>query len=453
VGRTGIGLVTALTICALSDGASASPAEVFGFGSANAGRAGAVSATVDDFASGYYNPAGLAFGGPGKQVTIGALGAYSHLTIEDRHEPLSEPLGIIVGLRAPAPLGGPLKNRLFVGLGLYLLPGTVVQIKARLPDEPFYPYYDNRTQRIVVLPTVAARITEDLSVGVAVNFLATLQGRVTASEGATRALEARVDEEIPSIARLNAGVRWRPPGIRGVDLALTFRQSFSIPFATVAETMVAGEPINLDIAADGVYTPTQVVAGGAYSTKRASIGLDLVWANWSAYPGPYVQVKSELPLVGPLAGELPDVPYKDTFGARVGGQVAVGPSGDVILRGGYAFESSAVPAVQRGVTNLLDGHKNTVALGLGLRVPQLIGDHDVRFDLHGSAQLVAHRTLHKTIYDGTGDYDPFTSLRDEVTDDPSDPATRGAQISNPGYPNLRSGGEVYSAGLTMEVGF
>ena len=43
-------------------------------------------------------------------------------------------------------------------------------------------------------------------------------------------------------------------------------------------------------------------------------------------------------------------------------------------------------------------------------------------------------------------------LRDEVTDDPQDPATQGAQISNPGYPRLDSGGQVFSGGATLEVG-
>ena len=45
----------------------------------------------------------------------------------------------------------------------------------------------------------------------------------------------------------------------------------------------------------------------------------------------------------------------------------------------------------------------------------------------------------------------FDGLRDEVVDDPGEPATLGAQISNPGYPTLTSGGQVFSAGVTVEV--
>ena len=49
------------------------------------------------------------------------------------------------------------------------------------------------------------------------------------------------------------------------------------------------------------------------------------------------------------------------------------------------------------------------------------------------------------------DGDGFDGLRDEVTDDANDPATQGAQISNPGFPTIRSGGQVFAGGLTVEV--
>lgn len=447
-GRVVCAALVAVFAATLVQVASASPVEVFGFGSRHAGRGGAAAATVRDFAAGYYNPAGLAFGA-GKRLTFGTMAAVSNLRIEDERVAISEPLGFIIGVSAPAPLGGPLADIFHVGIGLYLLPRTAARVIARFPDEPFYPYYDNRTQRIVVLPTLSVRVHPELSLGVAVNVLATLDGRVTASEGATRGLEARVDEQIPPVARVHAGALWRPAAVPGLGVALAFRQEFTVPFATVAETEVAGEPIDLDIRASGLYTPMQVVGGVAYERGAADVSLDLTWGNWSAYPGPYVEVRSELPLVGPLAGVLPQVPYRDTVGLAVGGQVQVGAGW--ALRGGYGFESSPIPATQTGVTNLLDGPKHRISSGAGLILPW--GPRTVRFDLHARAELVGDRTLDKRIAGAGEVYDPFTALRDEVTDDPNDPATQGAQISNPGYPRLESGGQVYSAGVTMEVGF
>ncbi len=432
--------------------ASANPAEVFGFGSRNAGRAGAVVATSDDFAAGYYNPAGFAWAG-GKRLTLGAAGGWSNLTIQDRRVDISETTGAIVGITTPAPLGGPLTDRLHLGLGLWLPPRNAVHVIARLPDEPFFPLYDNRTQRVLVLPGAAVKIRDDLAVGVAVNVLATLQGQVLATEGATRALEARIDEEVPTVARVNAGVSWR--AWKGLSLGAAFRQKFSIPFATTANTLVAGEPIDVDIAADGLFTPTTVVVGAGWREPRFEVAAETAWANWSAYPGPFVRVKSALPLVGPLAGQLPEVPFRDTVAVRAGGELRGGGGRQVgwSLRGGWAFETSPVPAGQAGVTNLVDGFKNLVALGAGLRLPRALGGKPLRLDCHAAVQLVARRTLRKEIFDGNGEYDPFRSLRDELIDDAGTPETLGVQVSNPGFPTLRSGGQVFSGGVTAEVEF
>ena len=441
-----------MALTASAGPAFANPAEVFGLGSRAAGRAGAVVATSDDFASGYYNPAGFAWAA-GKRLTLGAAGGLSNLAIQDRHVDISETAGAIVGITTPAPLGGPLADRLHLGLGLWLPPKNAAHVIARLPDEPFFPLYDNRTQRVLVLPGAAVKISDDLAVGIAVNVLATLDGQVVASEGATRALEARVDEEVPTVARVNAGVSWRV--WQGLALGATFRQKFSIPFATTANTQVAGEPIDVDIAADGLFTPTTVVLGVGWREPRFEVAAEAAWSDWSAYPGPFVRVKSALPLVGPLAGQLPDVPFRDTWAARAGGELRGGGPREVgwSLRGGWAFETSPVPAEQPGVTNLMDGYKNLVAIGGGVRLPRALGGKPLRIDAHAAVQLVARRTLHKVIYDGSGDYDPFTSLRDEVVDDAGTPDTLGVQVSNPGFPTLRSGGQVFSGGVTAEVEF
>jgi len=438
-------LICVAALVASTRAASASPIELFGFGSAHGAEVGTGVATTDDFAAVYYNPAGLA-AGTGRQATVGFLGALSNLEVNDRRVDLHDAAGMVLGLAAPAPLGGPLKGRLRVGVGLYLLPGTIAQIAARYPDEPFYPYYDNRLQRIVVLPGAGIRIADGLWIGGAVNFLAGMEGAITAGSGSTRAFEARVDETVPSVARVHAGVLWEPaPGWR---LGATFRERFEVPFATAAKTEVAGEPIDLDLRAVGQFTPNQVAIGAALHRVAGHVALDVTWSNWSEYPGPFVTVESALPLIGPLAGTAIDVPYQDTIAARLGAEVVVSEAWR--LRGGYGFETSPIPTRQTGVTNLLDGPKHFVGLGAGIVWPRADG-RQVRLDLHVQTQLVGGRTLHKTIFDeSTGeDYNPFTSLRDEVTDDAQMPATLGAQISNPGYPDVSSGGQVFSGGMTL----
>ncbi len=432
-----LGLASAcalLVLIALSRPAAANPFEVFGLTSRHAAQANAGVASVDDAAALYYNPAGLV-ANPTLELAIGAVGAYSHLAIGNARASLSDPYAAQLAMKAPLPLAGWLAKRLVVGIALHLLPHDVAHVIAPAPEQPFYPYYGDRLSRIVVLPGAALQLDHGLALGVAVDVLAGLTGSISASEGATRALDARVDERVPTVARVVAGIAWQlDPAWR---LGAVYRERFEVPFQTSAQTLVAGEPIDLDLSASGQFTPHEVVVGVAWAPAPLTASLDLEWAKWSDYGGPYVHVDSELPLVGPIPGQTPAVPFKDTYAIRLG----LESHGErFIVRGGYAYETSPIPAVQTGVTNLLDGPRQTFGLGAGYKWQRM------RLDAHVQLQHVGSRTITKQLYEGTGTYDPYTSLADE------DPNTPGVQTTNPGYPSIHSGGEVISGGLTLEVG-
>lgn len=365
-----LGIVVAL--CAT---ARANPLEIVGLTSRHAAQAGAGVASVDDAAALYYDPAGLV-ASPGKELSLGTIGAYSQLddaTLHDR-------LGIQLLARAPLPLRGPLAGRIVVGIALHLLPHDVVRVTAPAPDQPFYPYFSDRLQRIVVLPGAAVRITDWLALGVAVDTLAGLTGTIDAQEGATRAIDARVDERVGTIARLVAGANvqlgdWR--------FGATFREKFEVPFHTTATTLVAGEPIDLDVSAVGLFTPHELIAGAAYARPRFVASLDVGWQKWSDDPGPYVRVDSMLPLVGAVPGEPPTVAFSDTISVRAGIETRRNDEG-LILRAGYAYESSGAPAQQMD-TKLRDGDHHTVAAGAGWQFAR------VRLDAHVASTFVGGR--------------------------------------------------------------
>lgn len=435
-----------IALATLAARAHANPAEIFGFGSEHGAHAGAGVASVDDLAAAWMNPAGLA--GAPRTVATGALAAVSNLSINERRTPLAQPAGGLFGVTLPAPLGGPLANRIGLGLGMFVLPDTIARITARFPDEPFYPYYQGRSERIVIVPGVGVRVTDTIALGLGANFLAGLGGGIEASEGATRAIEARVDQTVPSVARVIAGATWRVHD--QVRLGAVYRQRFEVPFRTVAETEVAGEPIDLDLSASGQFSPHQAALGATWTPPGGALHLDVGYARWSGYPGPFVAVKSALPLVGPLAAELPAVPWRDTVSVRVGGDVALGAR--ATGRAGYGFETSPVPASQPGTTNLLDGPKHIVGAGVGLRWPHAVGGKPLSLELHAQVQLVGARTLRKTLLATDAMGGSFDGLRDEVIDDPGAPETLGVQVSNPGYPTIDGGGQVFSGGVTIEVG-
>ena len=382
--RTGVML--GLTALIAVGPAAASEPEVFGLGSEESAVAGASAARVHDFSAGYYDPAGLT-GAHRPEASFGVIGFGSRLPLPGGGNfHMSDRVGLLVGAATPVPFSGFLADRIFVGIALHLLPDTIVRVIARTPDQAFYPLYDNRTQRLVILPAVAVRVWRGLSLGLAFNYLAGLGGNVAATEGATRALEARVDEQIYSHVAVNAGVRWqaRPH----LAVALVYRQAFGVPFRTVARNQIAGQPIDLDVDAEELYTPHTLTTGVAWRARPSlMLSLDVAWQHWGDWRGPYVTVTSALPLVGAIATEPPHVAFGEAALVRAGADwtALVRGAWATSLRGGYAFESSPLSSPPAG-TQLLDGNKHHLTLGFGARVAVLGGE--VRFDAHGELQLV-----------------------------------------------------------------
>ena len=133
-------------------------------------------------------------------------------------------------------------------------------------------------------------------------------------------MEPRVDEQILSTLRLNAGLRWQSST---VALAFVYRQSFSVPFTTVAHTSVAGQPIDLSVDAEGLYTPDELVLGGAWRARPwLLLSLDAQASLWSRWRGPYVVVSSVLPLAGALSAPPPHLQFEDAFALRLGAELS-----------------------------------------------------------------------------------------------------------------------------------
>ncbi|HEY3352972.1 MAG TPA: hypothetical protein VGQ83_06965, partial [Polyangia bacterium] len=244
--------VLALFVVLAAGEAYGSPADVFGLGPRASAQAGAVTASASDFSAVYYNPAGLAFSGA-TEVGAGVLGFGSGLSVRGQPAGIADPAALMVGGRLVVPLGGPLERRLFVGIALTVPPTSILRIISRYPQEPFFPLYDNRTQRLMVVPALAVRLTDRLALGVGVNYLAGLNGAVQGATGTSRSVEPRVDEAVPAAAALHAGVRWEPRP--WLALGLAYRQSFSVPFTDVSDVSVAGQPLSLTVKSEGLFTP------------------------------------------------------------------------------------------------------------------------------------------------------------------------------------------------------
>jgi hypothetical protein len=332
---------------------------------------------------------------------------------------------------------------------MYVLPTSIVRITARFPDQPFFPYYQGRAERLVIVPGVGVALGGGWSVGVAANFLAGLTGGIEAGEGATRALEARVDEVVPAVARLVAGVTWRPR--RDLAVAAVYRQRFEVPFQTTAETEVAGEPIDLDLAATGQFSPHQVAVGATWRPPGGAVHLDLGYARWSTYPGALRRGRQR-----PAAG-------RSARGRAAGGAVArhgVGAAGRRLddQRAGHGARrlrlrdlAGAGRAARRDQpARRPQAHGRPRAGAWRGRAPSAARACASSCTVRPSSSAAA-RSPRLSCRPAR----PPAASRGCATRSPtipSDPATQGAQISNPGYPGLDSGGQVFSGGLTVEVG-
>jgi long-subunit fatty acid transport protein len=381
-----------VVLCLVAAGAQASEADVFGLGSEESAVAGASAARVHDFSAVYYDPAALTEV-RGAEGTVGAVGFGARLRVHDaggtQVQGIVDPWGILIGSAAPIPFQGVLANRLYVGIAIYISADTIVRVTAHKPTDAFYPLYDNRTQRIIVLPGLAVRIWRGLSFGLSVDYLATLNGVVSGSQGAARAVESRVDEQIVAVSSVNLGLRWQINP--AWSAALVYREEFSVPFRTVTRSDVAGQPIDLSVDAAGLFTPHTLVLGAAWKVRHFVASLDVTWAHWSGWRGPYVAVDGALPLAGAIHSHPPGANFSDTGGVRAGLEwTRELPKLDVKVRGGYGFESSAAPADQPD-TRLLDGYKHRLALGLG--VLARAGRLTLRADVHGQMDLLQPLTL------------------------------------------------------------
>jgi long-chain fatty acid transport protein len=434
------GLAAAVFVLAAAPApAAASVAEVFGASSRHAATAGAATATATDHAAVYYNPAGLAFA-ERSEVSIGISHGASFLDVAGRRQPLRSPFGVHIGSSTPLPFGGFLRDRLAVGLGLYVPGDLLVQVVGHAADDAFFPLYDNRTQRLVVMPALAVRLTEDLAIGAGADVLAKLVGEVRAVPGPTRALDPTSTNDLRTIARFAAGARLRlSPEI---VVGLTWRDAFAVSFDTAASTSLDGRDIGAAVAAQTLFTPALLATGVAWHMEPAwDVALDVVYRRWSDVRLPYVAIAARLPLPLPGADALhivtppPTVRLRDTLGARVGCEWRAADLGPVALtlRGGLGYEPSPVPR-QDGVTNLADSDKWTLATGAGFALP-LSDRAAVQLDAHLQAHVLPPRRSAKRV----------ALVPDE------DAATPGLQTRNPGYPSFTAGGAALAWGLQLTL--
>jgi hypothetical protein len=341
-------------------------------------------------------------------------------------------------------LEGALRDRIRVGVAVHALPDRLMRLKIRSQSTPFFPYYDNRTQRFAIIPALAVRLAQGLGVGVGVNALTGVQGPLDVREGQSSTLETRIAQEAGTVARWIVGVRIDPT--ERLQLGATFRQSFGVPLTVSTTADVAGVPLAVDVStAEALFDPTTLVVGARLEPfDRWSVGIDATYQRWSAWDGPLLSVDTTVSALS-LESKPPKDLFRDTYGTRaaLAWQAIRSPSSELTLHFAGGYETSMLDgSAQQGRTNFVDGPKVILGTGLSARFPGAVGQA-----LRLGAGLQVHR-----VAEFEQDKVVCTQLPCPATTVVGPDTARPSEgIDNPGYPSLSGGGVVFAASIGVGV--
>jgi long-chain fatty acid transport protein len=380
------GGLTLLALAGLWSPAHASLPDLIGLGSRAAALGGAAVATASDYEAAYYNPAGL--GGTSRRFVLGAVYGGYRLKLDSKDYPVEDTAGLLLGGSTGIPLGGLLRDRLGLGLGLYLPFSVVNRVRVPFPDVPRAALLDTRTQIVSVLLGAGLRLPAGLSVGGGVLALAALVGSIDiAADGVGRITSSSEQQLTVDYAPI-VGLRWQSPAGR-VALGLAYRGESRSTYRIAVYTRL-GDLLPLSLptlyfAGTAQYDPQQLAAEAAVRpSARLLLSAQLMWKGWSRFPYPIERASD-----GSLA--LPPPGFHDTVVPRVAAEWTALERArlSLQLRGGYGFEWSPAPTPppETYAKNLLDASRHVLSAGAGL---VLRGGVPLSFGIYVQAQLLAH---------------------------------------------------------------
>lgn len=384
-------LLTAGLFCAAASPlapreAHASLPDLIGLGTRAPGLGGAAVSTASDYEAAYYNPAGL--GGTRRRFVVGAVYGGYRLQIDGNDAPVEDTAGLVLGGSTGIPLGGWMKDRLGIGLGLFLPFAVVNRVRVPYPDVPRAALLDTRTQIVSVLLGGGLRLPAGLSIGGGVLALAALVGSIDiAADGVGRITSSSEQQLTVDYAPI-IGLRWQSPASR-VNLGLVYRGESRSTYRIAVHTRL-GDLLPLSLptlyfAGTAQYDPQQVAAEAAVRpVPSLLLAAQLLWKRWSRFPYPIERASK-----GSL--DLPAPGFHDTVVPRVAAEwTAPGlRSVELAVRGGYSFEWSPAPTTpaEDDSRYLLDASRHVLSAGLSLR---LLGAAPLSFGGFVQAHFLGH---------------------------------------------------------------
>lgn len=399
--------------------ALANPADTFGWGSGATALGGAVSARVRDAAANYYNPAGLAMA-PDVELSLGAVLVEPDLQLGDADAPASSVRSLQLGLVVPGKIA---QVPVAFGMATQIAGNRLARVLTFTEEDQGWFLYNNRPETIYLSANFAVTPLPWLSVGAGLSFLASTSGVLQISGTAVQpfgdATEFDSDLQHEVLADLES-VRYPQVGIRVSphpewSAAFVYRGEGQVHLDVDSDIRGELEIVTLRIPLEYLlvsrtvqsFVPSRAVLGVAGSPlPELSVGMDVEWVNWSAFPSPVSATVSSLVVDAPalLGVEVPELPpatelenagLEDRFNVRLGAEYLLQLNGRFALplRAGYAAEPT--PLGDDSSLNLVDADRHTLSIGAGAHWthPSAMFPGKLTLDLHALLGLFESQAI------------------------------------------------------------
>ncbi|MDZ8118831.1 OmpP1/FadL family transporter [Pontiella agarivorans] len=277
------------------------------------GQAGAVSGRTNMTSQAWYNPSALA-GAKRPALMVGSAFASIHTDFKSAVSPvaddsMSDEWRMIPHLYYVQPLSDKLTGTLSINAPY----GLITEWDDGWTAATIATYSD--LEAIYITPSIAWQVTEILAVSAGLNVVdakADLQRTGSRVEGDDIHYGGTFSAHLQPLDDWGFGLRYQSR----VKLDITGKANGTFPASAELEL------------------PSTVNFGVANTTiKNLTLGLDLVWTEWSTY--------DELSIVTPAEVVTASKDWDDVISIRLGAEYALGE--DWKIRGGYVWDESPIP--------------------------------------------------------------------------------------------------------------
>jgi long-chain fatty acid transport protein len=395
--------------------ASASPEDIFGYGSRSPAMGGTGVAHSEGFEAAYTNPALLSRIRELK-LTLGFEAATFDLHADGAGLPGEVPYdsmrGIVIGLDVPIPLGGVLKDRIGTALALSTPTNVIVRGDIPYPENAQFPLLPDRAQSVSIRAGIGVDLGWGIRLGAGFAALAELDGSAVVQTDATGRVTSNVQDQLVATYAPTFGLSFDVPfkDRETTRIGVSYRGSLAANFdVTIDATKLSSLNIPvLTIAGLAQYDPEQLSFEIARSQGAFLFAAGATYKRWSRYPG-ILEATLPCPANDPTCGALvpPSITYSDTIVPRVGVEYTVTGRKPFILhvRAGAFYEPSALPSklpssqafdpVSQQTINVptryFDADRLAITLGYGVALRNPLPP--ITLDLFGQVHVLMPRTV------------------------------------------------------------